>query len=107
MEKQETIQIIPPGKIISIEFQTDMLYSLREGLEAERQLRSNLSDEEFGKLVITLMDFEKTCDIKDYSFRMTLYFLARFETQCKLDNVYEEMTQEEFQERFAETTQNP
>ena len=104
---EEKVEVIPRGKTISIKFSTDMVGSLRMSLEAERELRSNLSDEKFSQLVIKLCKFDDECDIKDYSLKMLLYFVARFETQCKEDNIYEKITKEEYQKMINDATPNP
>jgi hypothetical protein len=105
--EEKTVEIIPIGKIIKVEFPTEMIGSLRTGLEAERELRKNLSDAEFSELVVKLCRFDKECEIKDYSFKMLLYFIARLETQCKNDNIYEKITKSEYQQKVKDATPNP
>ena len=105
--EEKKIEIIPKGKIVTVEFPTDIVGSLRTTLEAERKLRSNLSDEQFSELVVNLCKFENDCDIKDHAFKMILYFVARIETQCKEDGVHQKVTKEEYQEMIKEATPKP
>jgi len=105
--EESKIEIIPRGKSIKVEFPTDIVGSLRTALEVERKVRSELSDEQFQELVVNLCKFEADCDLKDYSFKMLLYFVARLETQCKDDNIHEEITKAQYQEMIKEATPNP